>query len=58
MSEEKRYFEEITPKLIAENGVVSLAIRPNQKSQYGTGGLSGKELQQRFDKLATLIISH
>ena len=57
MSEEKRYFEEITPKLIAENGVVSLAIRPNQKSQYGTGGLSGKELQQRFDKLATLIIS-
>lgn len=58
MSDEKRFFEEITPKAIAENGVVSLAIRPNQKSQYGTGGLSGKELQQRFDKLATLIISY
>lgn len=57
MSDEKRFFEEITQKTIAENGVVSLAIRPNQKSQYGTGGLSGKELQQRFDKLATLIIA-
>lgn len=37
-------------------GVVSLAIRPNQPSQYGVGSLSGKQLQERFDLLATSAI--
>ena len=37
-------------------GVVSLAIRPNQPSQYGVGSLTGKQLQERFDKLATTAI--
>ena len=42
------------------SGVVSLAIRPNQpqaNDQYGVGGLSGKELQRKFDNLARLAIS-
>lgn len=56
MSESTRYFKEITARDRAENGVVSLAIRPNMPSQYGEGSLSGKQLQQRFDRLATLII--
>lgn len=56
MSELTRYFREITARDKSENGVVSLAIRPNMPSQYGEGSLSGKQLQQRFDRLAGLII--
>ena len=56
MSESTRYFKEITARDRAENGVVSLAIRPNMPSQYGEGSLSGKQPQQRFDRLAGLII--
>lgn len=43
---------------IKEVGVVSLAIRPNQSSQYGVGGLTGKQLQERFDLLAKHTIEH
>lgn len=44
---------------IKDYGVVSLAIRPNQRSQYGgVGGLTGKQLQERFDLLARQIIEH
>ncbi|MBQ2391886.1 MAG: hypothetical protein II306_09000, partial [Clostridia bacterium] len=43
---------------INEQGVVSLAIRPNQRSQYGVGNLTGKQLQERFDRLTTLTIKH
>lgn len=58
MSEEskKRFFSEITKAEELDNGVVSLAIRPNQPSNYGQGSLSGKQLQERFDRLAGLII--
>ena len=49
----------ITNNDISTNGVVSLAIRPNQpqaNQQYGIGGLSGKDLQRKFDNLARLAI--
>ena len=49
-------FIKITENESKANGVVSLAIRPNLPSQYGEGSLSGKQLQQKFDSLANLII--
>lgn len=49
-------FEKITQGEKLANGVVSLAIRPNQPSQYGIGGLSGKQLQQKFDQLVGVVI--
>jgi hypothetical protein len=55
MSTEK-IFEQITSNDLKTNGVSALALRPNQPSQYGLGSLSGKELQQHFDKLAKLVI--
>lgn len=57
MSEQKiRYFSEINKNDKQSHGVVSLAIRPNMPSNYGEGSLSGKQLQERFDRLAGLII--
>ena len=55
MSTEK-IFDIITENEQETNGVVALAIRPNQPSQYGIGSLSGKDLQRHFDKLARLVI--
>lgn len=52
---EKR-FETITDNEIKAKGVQSLPIRPNASSQYGQGGLNGKQLQARFDRLAAYII--
>jgi hypothetical protein len=52
---EKR-FNRITDAEIKAKGVQSLAIRPNMPSQYGEGGLNGKQLQARFDRLAGYII--
>lgn len=55
MSDTKR-FEKISDAEQQAKGVVSLAIRPNMPSQYGQGGLTGKQLQERFDRLARYII--
>lgn len=52
---EKR-FNRIEDAEIKAQGVQSLPIRPNASSQYGQGGLSGKQLQARFDRLAGYII--
>lgn len=52
---EKR-FNRITDAEIKAKGVQSLAIRPNMPSQYGQGGLTGRQLQERFDRLAGYII--
>ena len=53
---EKR-FQKISPNDKKNYGVVSLAIRPNlSESQYGQGGLTGKQLQEKFDALANLVI--
>lgn len=55
MSEVKK-IEPISEAQIKANGVVSLAVRPNQPAQYGAGSLSAKELQKRFDNLSRLAI--
>ncbi len=49
-------FKQIGNTEKTSQGVVSLAIRPNIPSNYGEGSLSGKQLQERFDRLAWLII--
>lgn len=56
MSTEK-IFNEIGQSEITDRQVSSLALRPNEPSQYGIGGLSGRQLQEHFDKLAKLVIS-
>lgn len=56
MSTEK-IFNQIGQSEITDRQVSSLALRPNEPSQYGIGGLSGKQLQEHFDKLAKLVIS-
>ena len=53
MSDIKK-FEQISESELKE-GVTSLPIRPNQTSQYGQPPLSGKQLQERFDRLANHI---
>lgn len=55
MSDTKR-FDNITDAEMKAKGVVSLALRPNMPSQYGQGGLTGKQLQERFDRLARYIV--
>ena len=55
MSDTKR-FDNITDAEMKAKGVVSLAMRPNMPSQYGQGGLTGKQLQERFDRLARYIV--
>ena len=52
-----KIFNQIGQDQIDERQVSSLALRPNEPSQYGIGGLSGKQLQQHFDKLAKLVIT-
>lgn len=47
--------EKITDRQLAENGIVSLADRPNRPSTYGEGGLSAQQLKARFDRLSGLI---
>ena len=49
--------EHITDEQIRAMGVQSLATRPNAASTYGTGGLSAKELQLCFDRLASFLAS-
>lgn len=56
MSTEK-IFNQIGQSEIADRQVSSLALRPNEPSQYGKGGLTGKQLQEYFDGLAKLVIS-
>ena len=52
-----KIFNQIGQDQIDERQVSSLALRPNEPSQYGIGGLSGRQLQQHFDKLAKLVIT-
>ena len=59
MSKLNKKIDTITNAQISSTGVTSLAVRPNQRSsgsQYGEGGLSARELQDRFDRLACLAI--
>lgn len=46
----------ITQQEIAERAVSNMAIRPNDRSSYGAGGMSPAEVRARFDALALLII--
>ena len=45
----------ISDSEIKNNGVQSLADRPNRSSQYGTANLSASDLKKAFDKLVTLV---
>jgi hypothetical protein len=56
MSTEK-IFNQIGQSEITDRQVSSLALRPNEPSQYGKGGLTGRQLQEYFDGLAKLVIS-
>jgi hypothetical protein len=49
--------EKITQSEIDKKSVASLPTRPNDRSAYGSGGLSAPELRARFDALALLAIS-
>ena len=57
MSEEKkiRVFNQITARDLQGKGAKTLAIRPNEPSNYGDGSLSGRQLQIRFDSIADLV---
>lgn len=46
---------QITKTQISQNGVQSLADRPNFGAQYGVGDLSAAQLKVWFDKLASLL---
>lgn len=48
--------QKITQQEIAERAVSTMAIRPNDRSSYGAGGLSPAEVRARFDALVLLVI--
>ena len=48
-------FPSIPNDELTSRGVSSLADRPNNPSQYGTGSLTASQLKARFDNIATLI---
>ena len=49
--------EKITQAEIDARAVSKMAIRPNDRSSYGAGGLSPSQVRARFDALALLVIS-
>lgn len=48
--------QKITQQEIAERAVSTMAIRPNDRSSYGAGGMSPEEVRARFDALVLLVI--
>lgn len=48
--------QKITQQEIAERAVSTMAIRPNDRSSYGAGGMSPAEVRARFDALVLLVI--
>lgn len=48
--------QKITQQEIAERAVSTMAIRPNDRSSYGAGGMSPAEVKARFDALVLLVI--
>ena len=49
--------EKITQQEINERSVSSMADRPNDRSRYGTGGLTAPQVKERFDALSLLLIA-
>lgn len=49
--------EKITQQEINERSVSSLAVRPNDRSSYGSGGMTAAQVKERFDALSLLLIA-
>lgn len=51
----KKELTQISSSEAAKMSVSALAVRPNDASRFGQGGLSAKDLQEWFDKLPNLV---
>ncbi len=54
----KQELSQISASDAKKLGVTALAVRPNDASRFGQGGLSAKALQEWFDQLPNFVIKH